>query len=105
MPKKSGGSKSKRMSLKQKYKIKKKVKEHHRKKAKELKKRGGKGPKVKDPGLPSEWPFREELVKEFAFKRQQILAAEKAKKDARKARRMVSDACGHRCIMHAGRCC
>lgn len=37
MPKKSTKSKSKRMSLKQKYKIIKKVKEHHKKKKKELK--------------------------------------------------------------------
>ena len=94
MPKKSGGSKSKRLSLHQKYKIRRKVKEHHRKKAKELKKtHGGKAPKgPKDPGLPSQWPFREELVKEFAFKRAQILADEKMKKDAKKARRTVSDA-------------
>jgi nuclear GTP-binding protein len=43
-----------------------------------------------DPGLPSQWPFKEELVKEFAFKRAQILADEKRKKDEKKARRMVS---------------
>ena len=54
MPKKSSGSKSKRMTLRQKYKIKRKVKEHHKKKAKELKKRGGKEKAPKDPGLPSQ---------------------------------------------------
>ena len=38
MPKKSKKSKSKRQTLKQKYKVIKKVKEHHKKKAKELRK-------------------------------------------------------------------
>ena len=49
MPKKSSGSKSKRMTLRQKHKIIRKVKEHHKKKKKELKKLGkaGKAPKVK----------------------------------------------------------
>jgi len=42
-----------------------------------------------DPGLPSQWPFKEELVKEFAWKRAQILADEKRKKEEKKARRMV----------------
>jgi hypothetical protein len=51
----------------------------------------------KDPGLPSQWPFREELVKEFAFKRAQILAAEKLKKDQKKARRAVRGALAHTC--------
>lgn len=87
MPKKSTKSKSKRVSLKQKYKVKKKIKEHHKKKKKELKKAGGKVKGPKDPGLPSQWPFKEELIKEFAFKRAQILADEKMKKEQRKARR------------------
>eukprot|EP00983_Pelagomonas_calceolata_P075181 1152880-Pelagomonas_calceolata.AAC.6 len=39
--------------------------------------------------LLAPWPFKEELVKEFAWKRAQILADEKRKKDEKKARRMV----------------
>eukprot|EP00200_Dunaliella_tertiolecta_P015815 CAMPEP_0202412058 /NCGR_PEP_ID=MMETSP1128-20130828/24089_1 /ASSEMBLY_ACC=CAM_ASM_000463 /TAXON_ID=3047 /ORGANISM="Dunaliella tertiolecta, Strain CCMP1320" /LENGTH=610 /DNA_ID=CAMNT_0049017897 /DNA_START=70 /DNA_END=1899 /DNA_ORIENTATION=+ len=92
MPKKSTKSKSKRTTLKQKYKVIKKVKEHHRNKRKEAKKNLKKGIKPKepkDPGLPSQWPFKEELVKEFAWKRAQILADEKRKKDEKKARRMA----------------
>ncbi len=89
MPKKSTKSKSKRMSLRQKYKVIRKVKEHHRKKRKELKKSGAKPKAPKDPGLPSQWPFKEDLVKEFAFKRAQILADEKRKKEEKKARRLV----------------
>jgi nuclear GTP-binding protein len=87
MPKKSKGSKSKRLSLRQKYKIIKKVKEHHKKKRKELKKSGNAAKAPKDPGIPSQWPFKEELIKELAWKRQQILMDEKKKKDDRKRAR------------------
>jgi nuclear GTP-binding protein len=89
MPKRSKKSKSKRLTLKQKYKIVKKVKEHHRKKKKELKKSGKKPKEPKDPGIPSQWPFKEELIKEFAWKRQQILMQEKQKKEDRKRARAV----------------
>lgn len=67
----------------------KKVKEHHKKKKKELKKLGKKAPKLKDPGIPSQWPFKEELIKEFAWKKQQILMQEKEKRDERKRAREV----------------
>lgn len=67
----------------------KKVKEHHRKKRRELKKSGKKPKEPKDPGIPSQWPFKEELLKEMAWKRQQILMQEKAKKEERKRAREV----------------
>lgn len=89
MPKRSKKSKSKRLSLKQKYKVIKKVREHHRKKRKELRKSGKADKPPKDPGLPSQWPFREELIKEFAWQRQQILMDEKQKRDDRKRAREV----------------
>lgn len=54
-----------------------------------LQKQGGKVKGPKDPGLPAQWPFKDELIKEFAWKRAQILADEKRKKEERKARRMV----------------
>eukprot|EP00884_Botryococcus_braunii_P021560 jgi/Botrbrau1/8088/Bobra.0230s0013.1 len=86
MPKKSKKSKSKRLSLRQKHKIIRKVKEHHRKKAKELKKAGHKVKKApKDPGIPSQWPFKEELMKDLAWQRQRILDQEKQKKEDRRA--------------------
>ncbi|GLC37214.1 hypothetical protein PLESTB_000992100 [Pleodorina starrii] len=95
MPKKSKKSKSKRMTLKQKYKIIKKVKEHHRKIRKEERKAAKNGTKkkkvVKDPGLPSQWPYKEELVKEFAFLRAKALADEKLKKEERKLARQAQD--------------
>ena len=62
MVKKKG--KSKRLSLKQKYKVERKVKEHNRKKRKEEKhdKKGLPGGKTKqwrkDPGIPNSWPFK-----------------------------------------------
>lgn len=65
MPKKSSKSKTKRKTLHQKYKIIRKVKEHKKKKAKELKKLGGKVKPPKDPGIPAAWPFKEQLLKEI----------------------------------------
>jgi nuclear GTP-binding protein len=92
MPKKSKKSKSKRMCLKQKYKIIKKVKEHHKKKRKEERKAAKSGTKKKaqkDPGLPSQWPYKEELVKEFAFLRAKALADDKRKKEEQRLARQV----------------
>ena len=88
MPKKSKKSKSKRVSLHQKYKILKKVREHNRKKAKDLKKRGGKAKVPKDPGIPNAWPFKEQLVKELEFEREQAEAAKAARREAAKERRV-----------------
>jgi len=71
MPKKSTKSKSKRTTLKQKYKVIRKVKEHHKKKRKEearLKKLGIKPKKPKEiGGVPANYPYRDELIKEMKF--------------------------------------
>ncbi|CAN4101303.1 unnamed protein product [Withania somnifera] len=71
MVKKSKKSKSKRVSLKQKHKIIRKVKEHQKKKAKEAKKLGiNKKTKVeKDPRIPNDWPFKEQELKAFEARR------------------------------------
>ena len=66
MPKKSTKSKSKRTTLKQKYKVIRKVREHHKKKRKEenrLKRLGikPKGPRETNPGVPSAWPYKDEF--------------------------------------------
>jgi nuclear GTP-binding protein len=80
-----------------KQQVIKKVREHHRKKRKEARKEAAKPGAARrariqaiksDPGLPSQWPFREELVKEFAWERQRILLAERERKEARKAARL-----------------
>lgn len=81
-------SKSKRVTLKQKHKVIKKVKEHHKKKAKEAKKLGlNKRPKVeKDPGIPNDWPFKEQELKALEARRTKALEEIEQKKAARKER-------------------
>ncbi|KNA13572.1 hypothetical protein SOVF_115450 [Spinacia oleracea] len=86
MVKKSKKSKSKRVTLKQKHKIIRKVKEHHKKKAKEAKKLGlHKKTKVeKDPGIPNDWPFKEQELKALEVRRARELDEIEKKKVARK---------------------
>ncbi|CDP03856.1 unnamed protein product [Coffea canephora] len=88
MVKKSKKSKSKRVSLKKKYKIIRKVKEHHKKKAKEAKKLGlhKKSKKEKDPGIPNDWPFKEQELKALEARRARALEEIEQKKAARKER-------------------
>ena len=88
MPKKSKKSKSKRTTLKQKYKVIKKVKEHHKKKAKLAKKSGRKVKPPKDPGIPSQWPFKHELVKELEWEKKRALAEQQRKKEERRLARV-----------------
>ncbi|XP_031278349.1 guanine nucleotide-binding protein-like NSN1 [Pistacia vera] len=88
MVKKSKKSKSKRVSLKQKYKVIKKVKEHHKKKAKEAKKLNlNRKRKVeKDPGIPNDWPFKEQELKALEARRARAIEELEQKKAARKER-------------------
>ncbi|XP_078429318.1 GTP-binding family protein isoform X2 [Wolffia australiana] len=88
MVKKSKKSKSKRVPLRQKYKIIKKVKQHHKKKAKEAKKLGlNRKQKVeKDPGIPNDWPFKEQELKALEARRARALEELEQKKAARKER-------------------
>ncbi|KAJ8750853.1 hypothetical protein K2173_016034 [Erythroxylum novogranatense] len=88
MVKKSKKSKSKRVTLKKKYKIIRKVKEHHRKKAKETKKLGlNRKRKVeKDPGIPNDWPFKEQELKALEARRARALEELEQKKADRKER-------------------
>ncbi|KAL6893495.1 hypothetical protein ACP4OV_007593 [Aristida adscensionis] len=89
MVKKSKKSKSKRVTLRQKHKVLRKVKEHHRKKRKEAKKEGKAGHRKKvekDPGIPNEWPFKEQELKALEQRRAQALQELEAKKEARKER-------------------
>ncbi|KGL98252.1 Guanine nucleotide-binding protein-like 3, partial [Charadrius vociferus] len=62
---------SKRLTCHKRYKIQKKIREHHRKVRKEAKKRGHKKPK-KDPGVPSAAPFKAELLREAEQRKQKL---------------------------------
>lgn len=66
----------------------KKVKEHHRKKAKEAKKLGINGRKKveKDPGIPNDWPFKDQEIKALEVRRSRALEELEQKKAARKER-------------------
>lgn len=81
-------SKSKRVTLKQKYKVIRKVKEHHKKKAKEAKKLGLKHKRKveKDPGIPNDWPFKEQELKALEARRTRAIEELEQKKAARKER-------------------
>ncbi|KAK9049608.1 hypothetical protein SSX86_031422 [Deinandra increscens subsp. villosa] len=68
-------SKNKRITLKQKHKVLKKVKLHHKKKANEAKKLGmNKKPKVdKDQGPPNDWPLKEQELKALEDRRTKVV--------------------------------
>jgi len=72
MVKKKG--KSKRTTLKDKYKIQKRVVESHRKSKKQAKRDSKAGivthKKKKDPGIPNSWPFKQDLLNEIARARE-----------------------------------
>ncbi|PIK49894.1 nucleostemin-like protein [Apostichopus japonicus] len=88
--------KSKRLTLKTKYKIQKKVKEHKRKMKKEAKKNPTKRAK-KDPGIPNLAPFKEAILREAEEKKMKILEAkEKRKQDRRKMSKLEKNASGCR---------
>jgi len=66
---------SKRISLKDKYKIQRRVVESHRKSRKQSKKDKKAGivrhdKTKKDPGIPNSWPFKQELLQEVAKARE-----------------------------------
>lgn len=86
MPKKSKKSKSKRVTLRQKYKVLRKVREHHRKKRKEAKKNGSLRKAPKDPGIPNAWPFKDELINQLKAQKERAIARERALRDAARAR-------------------
>ncbi|XP_005376967.1 PREDICTED: guanine nucleotide-binding protein-like 3 [Chinchilla lanigera] len=62
---------SKRMTCHKRYKIQKKIREHHRKLRKEAKKWGHKKSR-KDPGIPNSAPFKEALLREAELRKQQL---------------------------------
>ena len=85
MVKKKG--KSKRTTLKDKYKIQRRVTETNRKRKKQAKKdlKAGKViPKKKDPGIPNSWPFKQDLLKDIQRQREREQQQQQENKEKRK---------------------
>ena len=85
---------SKRVTLHQKYKIQKKVREHHRKLRKaekvKAKKQGLKVSELrrKDPGVPNQWPFKEQILREVEEYKERVA---KEKEDQAKERKRTRE--------------
>ncbi|CAG8484643.1 10035_t:CDS:2 [Ambispora leptoticha] len=65
-------AKSKRITLSKKYKIEKKVKEHHRKERREAKKNPKPTKLRKDPGIPNLWPFKDKLLHQIEEQKRKV---------------------------------
>eukprot|EP00980_Cylindrotheca_fusiformis_P022328 scaffold9191_cov114-Cylindrotheca_fusiformis.AAC.23 len=88
MVKKKG--KSKRITLKDKYKIQKRVAETGRKRKKQAKRDAKNGivrpnQQKRDPGIPNSWPFKQDLLKDIARARERQQDLQNQKKESRKA--------------------
>lgn len=80
---------SKRIPLKLKYKIQKKVKDHHKKLKKEKKKHPEKFRKrTKDPGVPKTLPFYDKVIQEAEAAKE---ARERRREEAKQRRREMKD--------------
>ncbi|KAG0000135.1 Coproporphyrinogen-III oxidase [Entomortierella chlamydospora] len=80
---------SKRIPANHRYKIEKRIKDHHRK----LRKDAKNGPKAqhrskKDPGIPNNFPFKEQILQQIA---DQKMKAQEEKEKAKEARRKASE--------------
>mmetsp|Transcript_53503 Transcript_53503/g.68676 ORF Transcript_53503/g.68676 Transcript_53503/m.68676 type:complete len:595 (-) Transcript_53503:140-1924(-) len=90
MVKKKG--KSGRQTFQQKYKIEKRVKEHHRRLKKDANRKSKAGiksivKKQKDPGIPNDCPFKEELLTQIAQAKTNLEERKELQKEARKEAR------------------
>ena len=91
MVKKSHG-KSKRTSMKDKYKIQRKVKEHHRKARRharrQMKAGGFTGMRKKsDPGIPNLFPFKAQLLRQMEAQKERMEARKRAAQEKRRLER------------------
>jgi nuclear GTP-binding protein len=87
MVKKKG--KSKRTTLKDKYKIQKRTVQTHRKLRKQAKKDAANGvvqKKKKDPGIPNSWPFKAELLQEVRREKERQQDLQNHRKEERAER-------------------
>jgi len=81
---------SKRITLKDKYKIERRVTESHRKTKKQAKRDAKNGivkhKKTKDPGIPNSWPFKQDLLNEIGRARERAEEALVERKEAHLAK-------------------
>ena len=93
MVKKKG--KSKRTTLKDKYKIQRRVKETAKKRKKQGRKDAAAGvvvAKKKDPGIPNSWPFKQDLLRDIQRQRERQQQQQQEQKERRaKDLRMLRD--------------
>ncbi|PIA13953.1 P-loop containing nucleoside triphosphate hydrolase protein, partial [Coemansia reversa NRRL 1564] len=75
--------KSKRLSLKQQHKIRKRSVEKHRKDRRDAKRNPQKKKLKKDPGIPSLLPFKDKVLQQVEDHREQIKQEKQRQKDAR----------------------
>lgn len=88
MVKKKG--KSKRTTLKDKYKIQRRTVETNRKRRKQAKKDAASGvvrhdKQKKDPGIPNSWPFKQDLLKEIQRTRERQQQVQENAKEQRRS--------------------
>ena len=92
-------SQSKRMTLRQKYKIKRKVSEHIRQQKKAAKKARAQGIKKKKPkivnGIPNNYPFKDEVMQTLAIRKEEkeneIKKAKLERRETRKRLRSMEE--------------
>ncbi|KAI8889794.1 GNL3L/Grn1 putative GTPase, partial [Backusella circina FSU 941] len=77
---------SKRGRMAHRYRIKKRINDHQRKERRAAKANPSKHKKAKkDPGIPNNWPFKEEMLNEIEAQRQEVYSLKKKKKNREKA--------------------
>jgi nuclear GTP-binding protein len=72
---------SKRQTLQQKYKIQKRVKEHHKRLKKGVLVRQGN--KKQDNRIPNDWPYKGELLQEIAAAKEKMEVIKQRQKEKR----------------------
>ncbi|ORY04208.1 hypothetical protein K493DRAFT_57420 [Basidiobolus meristosporus CBS 931.73] len=73
-------SQSKRMSCAKRFKITKRAAEKHRKDRKDAKKNPRPKKAKKDPGIPNNWPFKEQLLNQIEEERVKAESKERNKR-------------------------
>ncbi|KAJ2959330.1 hypothetical protein NQZ79_g5249 [Umbelopsis isabellina] len=76
------------MSCAKRYKNEKRAKEHRRKLKKEAKKNPKHGRSKKDPGIPNNWPFKEQLLNEIEERKQKMEQEKEEQKQQKREKKL-----------------